>query len=107
MNWKDKKAIRDDNRRYRKKVLKSKRKNNYYKYLESSKWAKKKRIILKRANGMCEICKRDKPLQIHHKTYIRLFAERPSDLLAICGECHKLVHSLLTEKEIVSKIDGR
>lgn len=40
----------------------------------------------------CVCCHASDRLQCHHLTYKRLFAERLTDLLTLCSECHAAVH---------------
>ena len=75
-------------------------KEKYYDYLKSDRWEIKRGKVLKRANNKCEICKMKRAYQVHHKTYKRVFRERPSDLLATCGVCHRAEHNLLTDEEV-------
>jgi len=40
----------------------------------------------------CVCCHSADLLQCHHLTYKRLFAERITDLLTLCSDCHRSVH---------------
>jgi 5-methylcytosine-specific restriction endonuclease McrA len=64
----------------------------YHWYLGSAFWRERREYILKRANGKCEKCGQRPPTEVHHLTYIRVFHELPSDLLAVCRECHAEIH---------------
>jgi 5-methylcytosine-specific restriction endonuclease McrA len=58
--------------------------------------------VLNRADGACEDCGDDRPLELHHRTYYydarpdveRLIfgLEQPDDLLALCRDCHLARH---------------
>jgi hypothetical protein len=48
--------------------------------------------ILKRANYSCEKCKDWPATEVHHLTYVRVFNELPSDLIALCKQCHAEIH---------------
>ena len=68
------------------------RKVAYGWYRSSPSWGEKRKYILKRANGKCEKCGQRPPTEVHHLTYIRVFQELPSDLLAVCRQCHAEIH---------------
>jgi hypothetical protein len=61
-------------------------------YLYSNHWLKKASKIRKLAGYKCEGCGKAKRLDVHHKTYKRLFWEWNMDLLALCRECHGKEH---------------
>lgn len=61
-------------------------------YLRSPMWKAKRDLILARAKGRCEVCRRKLPLEVHHKTYENLFNEPLTDLIALCRDCHKFWH---------------
>ena len=80
--------------------VKKKKQSPYKKYLLSRAWKRKRDKVLKRANYKCQICKTRNAWQVHHKTYKRIFKERLSDLVAICGVCHQGEHDLLTDEQV-------
>ena len=41
---------------------------------------------------VCQRCGKRKGLQVHHKTYVRLFKERMEDLEVLCWGCHRKEH---------------
>jgi 5-methylcytosine-specific restriction endonuclease McrA len=64
-------------------------------YLNSAAWAAKRTEILDRADGTCEECGDEvEPgvAEVHHRTYARVFRERPEDLIALCPRCHRRAH---------------
>lgn len=77
---------------------------SYYSYLHSEKWRKKRNLVYERAlrnansknpYGICEKCgfKPDTDcLQVHHKNYLTLYAERLEDLILLCDSCHRAEH---------------
>lgn len=70
----------------------------YLAYLQSEAWQKKRSAVILRAHGKCERCgQRPRWLEVHHKTYKRLYRERLSDLLACCPRCHELEDRLRKE----------
>jgi hypothetical protein len=64
----------------------------YNNYLLSSEWNKKRELVLKRSNGVCEGCGVNKAQQVHHLTYNNLFNEFLFELVAVCIECHEKIH---------------
>jgi hypothetical protein len=61
-------------------------------YLGSAFWRERREYILQRANYTCEKCGKRSATEVHHLTYIRVFNELPSDLLAVCKQCHYEIH---------------
>ena len=64
----------------------------YSKYLRSKHWQATRLWALERAEGSCQLCEGREGLQVHHRSYERLCAERPADLVVLCGDCHKKHH---------------
>lgn len=62
----------------------------YHKYLKSFTWHLKRHLRMIYAGHKCELCGNRKGLQCHHRTYIRLYREKLSDLQILCENCHKL-----------------
>lgn len=70
------------------------RKEEYREYLRSDHWQERRRMAVRGADGACQVCNaRDKQLEVHHRTYERLGAEEPWDLVVLCEDCHGLFHS--------------
>jgi 5-methylcytosine-specific restriction endonuclease McrA len=61
-------------------------------YLGSAFWRERREHVLQRANQTCEKCGRRPATEVHHLTYIRVFQEIPSDLIALCRQCHAEIH---------------
>ena len=61
-------------------------------YLGSAFWRERREHILQRADYTCEKCGQRPATEVHHLTYIRVFQELPSDLLAVCRQCHAEIH---------------
>ena len=61
-------------------------------YLGSAFWRERREHILQRANHTCEKCGGRPATEVHHLTYLRVFNEFPSDLLALCRQCHAEIH---------------
>lgn len=68
------------------------RKALYDRYLASAHWKEQRAAALERAENSCQVCCRSKRLQVHHRTYERVGAERPADLIVLCAQCHSLFH---------------
>lgn len=64
----------------------------YQAYLRSEKWALIRSQALARSSGLCQICDYSRAAEVHHITYARLGHEHPDDLMAVCGDCHDLLH---------------
>lgn len=62
----------------------------YLAYLQSFTWHLKRHLRMIYAGHKCEICGSRKGLECHHRTYIRLYRERISDLQILCEDCHPL-----------------
>jgi hypothetical protein len=67
-------------------------KSAYHWYLGSRSWREKSQYILERDNHTCQKCLKRRATQVHHLTYKRVFQELPSDLLAVCRQCHAEIH---------------
>ena len=76
MNWK---YMRDEDEKYNA-------------YLCSREWAVLRKGVLKRTNGLCERCHKNKISQVHHLTYNRKYNERLEDLQGLCKGCHAFTH---------------
>jgi hypothetical protein len=61
-------------------------------YMSSPEWTDKRKAVLRRAHGICEGCGRRPAIQAHHLTYQRFGREMLFDLVAVCLECHALIH---------------
>jgi 5-methylcytosine-specific restriction endonuclease McrA len=66
--------------------------NEYSEYLESPAWARKRALVLKRANGLCEGCGEKPATQVHHLTYRHVCNEFLFELVAVCSPCHDSLH---------------
>ena len=73
----------------------------YQKYLNSIHWKnlKKRFKNSKIFKHKCYCClKTNRPISIHHKSYKRLGDEPLNHLIALCQECHELVHKTFKGK---------
>jgi HNH endonuclease len=65
---------------------------SYHWYLGSAFWRERREFILQRAGHICEKCGKRPATEVHHLTYVRVFQELPSDLVALCKACHAEIH---------------
>ena len=74
----------------------------YEAYLQTPTWAEKRRMVLRRAHGICEGCGVRKATEVHHRTpyppgwpgsKLWLRHEKLFLLVALCTECHQDLHS--------------
>jgi 5-methylcytosine-specific restriction endonuclease McrA len=72
----------------------------YTDYLKSAEWMLKREQTLKHWDYRCSLCFGDGNLEVHHRTYIRLGQELPTDLIVLCDNCHERHHQIfgLNEK---------
>jgi hypothetical protein len=70
------------------------RREQYRIYLQSEQWQCLRQKVFVRAGGQCEGCGEHPASEVHHLTYANIFAERLFQLVAVCSECHRLVHRI-------------
>jgi hypothetical protein len=68
--------------------------DNYFAYIRSPQWAAVVRRYFNKHPRRCAGCPSEIRIQLHHRTYIRLEAERDSDLVPLCDTCHSMVHGI-------------
>lgn len=69
---------------------------DYVEYLNSFHWKAKRQLVVDRADGHCERCRKaTKRFQVHHKTYDRQGDELLTDLEALCARCHMKEHGII------------
>ena len=69
------------------------RRDYYREYLKTDAWQRKRYVVLKRDNWICQRCGA-KAEQVHHKKYARNIGTEPIKWLeSICKECHYKIHS--------------
>jgi len=65
----------------------------YSDYLQTPEWRERRAVAVDWARGACQLCNSEKkPLHVHHRTYDRLGAELPADLVVLCKDCHEKFH---------------
>jgi hypothetical protein len=67
--------------------------HKYQTYINSNEWKQKRKIILIRDKYICQICKINGAVQVHHLTYKRLGNEQLFDLISVCLDCHNKEHN--------------
>ena len=81
---------------------------SYQDYLISEDWKRLRNLKLKQADNKCQLCNSADNLQIHHRTYKRVYEEDLNDLTVLCSYCHyrfheklsKIVHDEIKEYEL-------
>jgi hypothetical protein len=66
----------------------------YELYLQSDWWRARRLVALDRAGHRCQLCDKTTATQVdvHHRSYERLGAEREEDLIVLCRPCHARHH---------------
>jgi hypothetical protein len=62
-------------------------------YLQSDHWKEIRARTLRSDGYACRVCNRKDNLQVHHRSYDRLGAELPSDVITLCDDCHTIFHT--------------
>ncbi len=88
MSKKDKRRLKNKSKRLHKK----RQFTSYKDYINSPEWKELKAKVIKLRGCQCEICGNTQNLQLHHKTYVRLYNELLEDLQLVCGGCHTNIH---------------
>jgi len=64
-------------------------------YLKTPEWARLRRLVMARSDGVCERCHRKADVwNVHHLTYERLGCELLTDLVLLCRRCHQSIHGI-------------
>ena len=66
---------------------------NYYQYIQTQAWEEMRQKVFRRDGFKCVICNEAKDLNVHHITYENLGAEKVSDLVTLCRNCHEEIHN--------------
>ena len=72
----------------------------YDEYLASDEWEERRQLVMDRAEGLCEGCRKAPAVQVHHLTYEHVFNELLYELVALCVPCHKRAHEKREEKPL-------
>lgn len=74
------------------------KKEEYRKYLKSTKWKKKRAQALDYHGAECACCGSTNNIHIHHISYLNYPGnEKMTDLIPLCEDHHQLVHKLIAE----------
>jgi hypothetical protein len=65
---------------------------DYDAYLRSAAWEIRRTFALEYYGARCCLCPATTSLQVHHRTYERIGAERLTDLIVLCRPCHARFH---------------
>lgn len=74
----------------------SARRAEYQAYLRTPEWQARRQVALAAALNRCQVCNGAERLDVHHRTYERIFNELPTDLTVLCRNCHSLYHGKAT-----------
>lgn len=73
---------------------------SYSDYLKTKHWHEYRKRKLAQAGYRCQLCNaKDTVLQVHHRTYENLGAEKDSDCIVLCKDCHTIFHENLEIEE--------
>jgi len=68
-------------------------------YYRSAHWKEVRLSALRRAGWRCQLNHdHPGPLEVHHRTYMRLGHELPEDLFVLCEACHCKFHDVLPKQ---------
>jgi hypothetical protein len=65
----------------------------YNAYLRTPAWRARRSLVMQRAGGWCEGCRKQEATQVHHLTYAHVSDEFLWELVAICDDCHIRIHA--------------
>jgi hypothetical protein len=75
-------------------TLKMLKEMNYPEYLYTDHWRHFIKEAVKWSGNKCQLCNHSNVmLHVHHKTYINRGRETFNDVIVLCEDCHKLVHT--------------
>lgn len=85
--------------------------DNYFKlkhdaYLASPAWKQRRRLVMDRAQGLCEGCRLSPPTEVHHLTYLHVGNEFLFELVALCEDCHDRWHAKGIHEALVAGCMG-
>jgi 5-methylcytosine-specific restriction endonuclease McrA len=75
-------------------------KKKYRSYVERDCWNLRRQAYLTSHGPDCELCRMEKAAQVHHLNYERLGSETDDDLVALCEQCHRLLHRLSSRSRV-------
>lgn len=72
----------------------------YAQYLKTDHWQSVRKNALRHARYRCQLCNKQAPLYVHHRTYERRGEELLSDVIALCQLCHEKHHDIHTGEDV-------
>lgn len=88
-------------KRYEKKKIEVNKVENFNKfleehniYLQTEDWRKRRALVLKRDNYLCQSCLDKKATEVHHKSYRYWKNEPLFELVSVCNECHEQITNM-------------
>ena len=82
-------------------------KQNYYEYMHSEAWSKRRLEVLRRDRFRCQMCGTAKNLRVHHINYEHLGTDAElDDLITLCDTCHREVHEEDIKKKQAAKAEA-
>lgn len=64
----------------------------YAEYLRTDHWLTLRQRVLKRYKHRCQLCGNGSWLEVHHRSYENLGAEKWADVVLLCSRCHRRFH---------------
>lgn len=64
----------------------------YAEYLQTDHWKRMRAKILRRDEYRCRLCNSQESIEVHHRSYVRLWCEDQIDLITLCDSCHEKFH---------------
>jgi hypothetical protein len=71
---------------------KAEHQKEYAAHTETPEWAAKRAKVLERAQDLCEGCRENPAVEVHHLTYKHIYNEFLFELVAVCRPCHEPLH---------------
>lgn len=68
------------------------RRDGYAEYLASPAWAELRTKVMNRCGSLCEGCRDNAAVDVHHLTYQHVYREFAFELVGLCRECHTRWH---------------
>jgi hypothetical protein len=66
----------------------------YSEYMLSDEWQRKRELVFKRDNYICQACLTNKAVQVHHISYRHVFNEPLFELTSVCINCHDSITNM-------------
>lgn len=69
------------------------RREAYQRYLQSSEWGERRKLVLQRDRNTCQGCHKARADEVHHLSYAHVGRELLYELVSLCRQCHEVAHS--------------